>query len=134
MANTRPQRVLGCAPADRIAADRAAMLALPPVPPVTGWRHSARLARDHYVRLDSNDYSVHPAVIGRRIEVTADLDRVTVPLRRPGRRRPRADLGQAPDHHRPRAPAPRPALRRDRIAVAAAGRRAGGRDPVPGRL
>ena len=37
-----------------------------------------RLARDHYIRLDSNDYSVHPAVIGRRIEVTADLDRVTV--------------------------------------------------------
>jgi hypothetical protein len=36
----------------------------------------SRLARDHYVRLDSDDYSVHPAVIGRRIEVTADLDRV----------------------------------------------------------
>jgi hypothetical protein len=28
--------------------------------------------------LDSNDYSVHPAVIGRRIEVLADLDRVRV--------------------------------------------------------
>jgi hypothetical protein len=28
--------------------------------------------------LDSNDYSVHPGVIGRRIEVTADLDRVQV--------------------------------------------------------
>ena len=54
------------------------MLSLPPVPPVTGWRSSARLARDHYVRLDSNDYSVHPAVIGRRIEITADLDRVRV--------------------------------------------------------
>ena len=33
------------------------MLALPPVAPATGWRSSARLARDHYVRLDSNDYS-----------------------------------------------------------------------------
>jgi transposase len=54
------------------------MLALPPVAPVTGWRASARLARDHYVRLDSNDYSVHPGVIGRRIEVTADLGRVRV--------------------------------------------------------
>ena len=30
------------------------------------------------MRLDSNDYSVHPAVIGRRIEVVADLDRVKV--------------------------------------------------------
>ena len=41
-----------------------------------------RLPRDHYVRLDSNDYSVHPAVIGRRIEVIADLDRVRGALRR----------------------------------------------------
>jgi transposase len=78
MANQRTKRVLGCAPADRIAADRAAMLALPPVAPVTGWRASTRLARDHYVRLDANDYSVHPAVIGRRVEVVADLDRVRV--------------------------------------------------------
>jgi transposase len=52
------------------------MLALPPVPPTTGWRASTRLPRDHYVRLDGNDYSVHPAVIGRRVEVVADLDRV----------------------------------------------------------
>jgi transposase len=74
--NTRPRRALGCAPADRITADRAAMLTLPPVAPATGWRASTRLPRDHYIRLDSNDYSVHPAMIGRRIEVIADLDRV----------------------------------------------------------
>jgi transposase len=78
LANTRPRRALGCSPADRIAADTAAMLALPPVAPQTGWRVLTRLARDHYVRLDANDYSVHPAVIGRRIEVTADLARVRV--------------------------------------------------------
>jgi transposase len=78
VANTRVRRALGCPAAERVTADKAAMLALPPVPPVTGWRHSARLARDHYIRLDSNDYSVHPAVIGRRIEVTADLARVRV--------------------------------------------------------
>ncbi len=78
LVNTRTRRALSCAPAERIAADRAAMLALPPVAPVTGWRSSLRLARDHYVRLDGNDYSVHPAVIGRRIEVVADLHRVRV--------------------------------------------------------
>jgi transposase len=78
MVNARPRRALGCAPAERITADRQAMLALPPVAPATGWRFSARLARDHYIRLDANDYSVHPAVIGRRIEVIAGLDRVTV--------------------------------------------------------
>jgi transposase len=76
--NRRRRRVLGCAPTDRITADRAAMLALPPVAPATGWRSSTRLARDHYIRLDSNDYSVHPAVIGRRIEIVCDLDRVRV--------------------------------------------------------
>jgi transposase len=76
--NTRARRALGCAPAGRITADRQGMLALPPVAPATGWRSSARLARDHYIRLDSNDYSVHPAVIGRRIEITADLARVRV--------------------------------------------------------
>jgi transposase len=76
LVNARPRRALGCAPADRVTADKAAMLTLPPVAPATGWRSSARLARDHYIRLDSNDYSVHPAVIGRRIEVIAGLDRV----------------------------------------------------------
>jgi transposase len=76
--NRRTRRALGCAPADRITADRAAMLTLPPVAPSTGWRATSRLARDHYVRLDGNDYSVHPAVIGRRVEIQADLDRVRV--------------------------------------------------------
>ena len=46
--------------------------------PVTGWRRTTRLPRDHYVRLDSNDYSVDPAAVGRRIEATADLARVRV--------------------------------------------------------
>jgi transposase len=78
LANQRHRRVLGCAPTDRIDADRAAMLPLPPVAPVTGWQTSLRLPRDHYIRLDGNDYSVHPAVVGRRVEVGADLDRVRV--------------------------------------------------------
>jgi transposase len=76
LVNTRQRRALGCAPTDRITADRQAMLALPPMAPATGWRSSTRLARDHYVRVDSNDYSVHPGVIGRRIEVITDLARV----------------------------------------------------------
>lgn len=77
-ANHRQHRVLGCRPADRIEADKAAMLALPPVGPSVEWRSSTRLPRDHYVRLDSNDYSVHPAAVGRRIEATADLERARV--------------------------------------------------------
>lgn len=78
VANARPKRALGCAPTERITADKQAMLALPPVAPAVGWRCSTQLPRDHYIRLDSNDYSVHPAVIGRRVEVVADLARVRV--------------------------------------------------------
>jgi transposase len=76
LVNARRRRALGCAPTERITADKAAMLALPPVAPATGWRASTRLARDHYVRIDSNDYSIHPAVIGRRIELIVDLHHV----------------------------------------------------------
>ncbi|MGZ4665407.1 MAG: Mu transposase domain-containing protein, partial [Frankiaceae bacterium] len=79
-ANARQHRGLGCRPVDRLAADRAGMLRLPPVPPRTGWASSVRLPRDHYVRLDSNDYSVHPCAVGRQVEVRADLDVVTVAL------------------------------------------------------
>ena len=39
-ANTRQHRSLGCRPADRWETDTAAMLDLPPVAPVTGWRLS----------------------------------------------------------------------------------------------
>ena len=36
------------------------------------------LPRDHYVRLAGNYYSVHPGAVGRRVHVSADLDRVQV--------------------------------------------------------
>ena len=71
LANRRRKRSLGCAPVDRIAADKAALPPVPPVPPANGWEITLRLPRDHYVRLDSNDYSVHPTVIGRRILVVS---------------------------------------------------------------
>lgn len=79
-ANARHHRSLGCAPTARWAADKAAMLALPPVAPHIGWSTQARLPRDHYVRLDSNDYSVDPVAVGRKIAVHTDLQQVTVRL------------------------------------------------------
>jgi transposase len=79
LANSRVKRVLGCAPADRIGADRAAMAPLPPVAESSlGWHNRVRLPRDHYVRVDTCDYSVDPAVIGRMVDVRADLEQVTV--------------------------------------------------------
>jgi transposase len=117
LVNTRRRRALGCAPTERITADRQAMLTLPPVPPATGWRSATRLARDHYVRLDGNDYSVHPSAIGRRIEVIADLARV----------RALCDGRVVADHERiwashqtmsdPEHVAAARALRRERVAV-----------------
>ena len=79
-ANPRVVRTIKARPIDLVDADRAAMLALPPIPPQLGWRNQIRLGRDYYVRVDSNDYSVDPTAIGRQVDVTADLDRVRVRL------------------------------------------------------
>lgn len=80
LANRRQHRALGCRPIERWAADRGAMLALPPVAPQLGWQARVRLPRDHYVRLGSNDYSVDPVAVGRFVDVVADLHQVTVRL------------------------------------------------------
>ena len=77
-ANNRVVRTIKARPVDLLDADRAAMLPLPPVAPALGWVNRVRLGRDYYVRVDSNDYSVDPAVIGRFVDVTADLTRVEV--------------------------------------------------------
>ncbi|MGH3372877.1 MAG: IS21 family transposase [Nocardioidaceae bacterium] len=79
-ANGRQHRIIGCRPIDRIAEDRAAMLALPPVLPDPAFRTAIRLPRDHYVRVLSSDYSVHPRAIGRRVDIRADLDVVRIAL------------------------------------------------------
>jgi transposase len=78
LANRRVHRGLRCRPSDRIAEDRAAMLALPAVAVDVAWRAATRIGRDHYVRFGTCDYSVDPRVIGRRAEVRVDLDSVVV--------------------------------------------------------
>ena len=77
-ANARHSRSRHGAPADLVAADRAAMRPLGPVAPEAVFRKEVRLPRDYYVRVFSNDYSVDPSAIGRLVQVTADLDTVTV--------------------------------------------------------
>ena len=37
-----------------------------------------RLPRDHYVRVETNDYSVNPRFVGRRVDITLTLDEVVV--------------------------------------------------------
>jgi len=78
VANARVVRTIKARPVDLLDADRAAMLPLPPVAPAVGWVNRVRLGRDYYVRVDSSDYSVDPTVIGRFVDVTADLSRVEV--------------------------------------------------------
>jgi hypothetical protein len=77
-ANARVVRTLKARPADLLAADKDAMLPMPPAVLHLGWRNHVRLGRDYYVRVDTNDYSVHPRAIGARVDVAADLDVVRV--------------------------------------------------------
>jgi len=78
IANARVVRTTRARPIDLLDADKAGMLPLPPVPPPVGWINRVRLGRDYYLRVDSSDYSVDPALIGRFVELTADLNRVEV--------------------------------------------------------
>lgn len=76
-ANTRHVRRIDATPADLIVEDRAAMLAMPPTDPCAGFSTQVRLPRDYYVRVLGNDYSVDPTMIGRMVDVHADLKVVT---------------------------------------------------------
>ncbi|MFB7784064.1 hypothetical protein ACFC1D_15320 [Streptomyces vinaceus] len=78
VANRRMHRTLGARPADRWEADRSQMLALPAADPPAWWRFQTRLGRDHYVRVDTCDYSVDPAAIGHHVTVLCDNEKVIV--------------------------------------------------------
>jgi hypothetical protein len=75
-ANGRIHGTTKVRPSEAIWEDRGSMLAFPPVLPDTSLRFGLRLARDHYVRVDTNDYSVNPRFVGRRIEVRVTLEEV----------------------------------------------------------
>jgi transposase len=77
-ANNRMHSTLRCRPTERIGEDRGAMMNFPPVLPDPAWRETKRLGRDHWVRIGTCDYSVHPRAIGRRVEIRMDLDEVVV--------------------------------------------------------
>ena len=79
-ANNRIHDTLRCRPSDRLPEDRQAMMTFPPVLPDPALRLSVRLPRDHWVRVGTCDYSVHPRAIGRRVEVRADPTEVVIRL------------------------------------------------------
>ena len=75
-ANHRIHATTKVRPAEAVYEDRGALLAFPPVMPDTAWRLSTRLPRDHYVSVATNDYSVNPRFVGRRVDVRVTLDEV----------------------------------------------------------
>jgi hypothetical protein len=77
-ANARMLRRTGQRPGVLVGQDVAAMGALPPVAPSVGASSRVRLARDYYVRVAGNDYSVDPTMIGRFVDVHAGLGEVVV--------------------------------------------------------
>jgi transposase len=77
-ANRRVHATTRRVPADVLYEDRGSMLALPPVLPDPALRYRTRLPRDHYVRVETNDYSVNPRYVGRFVEVRCDLSAVVV--------------------------------------------------------
>jgi hypothetical protein len=77
-ANQRIHGTTRVRPSEAILEDRGAMMAFPPMLPDPSWRFTTRLPRDHYVRVDTNDYSVNPRYVGRRVDVTVTLDEVVV--------------------------------------------------------
>lgn len=77
-ANRRVHQTLRCRPIDRLGEDREAMMEFPPVLPDPALRISTRLGRDHWVRVGTCDYSVHPKAIGRMVEIRVGAEEVTV--------------------------------------------------------
>ena len=77
-ANQRIHGTTRVRPSAMIFEDRGAMMPFPPVLPDPSWRFTTRLPRDHYVRVDTNDYSVNPRLVGRRVQVTVTLDEIVV--------------------------------------------------------
>ena len=68
-ANVRFHRTLRCRPADRLLEERPAMRPLPEALPDVDRRFCTRVPPDPYVRVDSNDYSLDPRLVGRRVEL-----------------------------------------------------------------
>lgn len=79
-ANVRVHSGLRCRPSERIDEDLATMMALPPLLPDMDWHHDLRLPADHWVRHQTNDYSVHPKAVGRRVHVRVGDADVVVTL------------------------------------------------------
>ena len=75
-ANARTHKTLRCRPVDRLLLEREQMAALPAFPDLDR-RWVTRVSADPYLRFDTNDYSLDPALAGRRVEVRVSQTELT---------------------------------------------------------
>jgi transposase len=75
--NARTHKTLRERPIDRLAEELKVMAPLPAAMPDTARRWVTRVPPDPHLRVDSNDYSLDPALVGRRVEVCVDQHHVT---------------------------------------------------------
>jgi Mu transposase-like protein len=75
--NARVHRTTRAVVAERLAEERAAMRGLPANLPDTDHRFVTRVAAQPYLRVDRNDYSLDPRLVGRRVEVRVSQSQIT---------------------------------------------------------
>ena len=70
-ANSRTHKTLRARPIDRLREELEVMAGLPEMPD-TSRRWTMRVPPDPHLRFDTNDYSLDPGLVGRRVEVRVD--------------------------------------------------------------
>jgi hypothetical protein len=76
-ANARTHKTLRCRPVDRLCEERAVMGPLPARELDLDERIVVRVPADPHVRVDTNDYSLDPEMVGRRVEVRVSQREIT---------------------------------------------------------
>lgn len=76
-ANARTHKTLRERPVDRLAEEHRVMRPLPEREPDSDRRWVLRVPPDPYLRFDSNDYSLDPALVGRRVQVRVSQRQIT---------------------------------------------------------
>jgi len=76
-ANARTHRTLRCRPIDRLVEELEVMRPLPARELDLDRRWVTRVAPDPHLRFDTNDYSLDPNLVGRRVEVRVSQREIT---------------------------------------------------------
>jgi transposase len=76
-ANARTHTTLRARPIDRLAEELGVMRVLPEREPDVDRRWVSRVPPDPHLRFDTNDYSLDPRLVGRRVEIRASQRQIT---------------------------------------------------------